>query len=282
MNLGIITNPSAAQVQVVQSAEAEDLQSLVNAALLATAGIVTSITLAGGGDGHTFVVQIESAPAPDVIGGVPTLSGATQVRCYLAGTGSDLALAKASAGVPAPIPPDPPDPAIPFVLAGEEVAGSSKGTRLMGMSVFLASAIADSFNKPIAAVNVSGALAPGANILTLAALAGVGFSLPAPQVLRYDRGINIEALLDASVTVQLDAAGAFTVEIVRDPLGTPVVIATVPGSVDVAGGSENVSLTWFATLTTTALSAILDRVGIRVTAPGAGTVTGGNFRVAAR
>jgi hypothetical protein len=120
---GTITDPATATVQFVESAQADDLESRVNAKLAELfaadpARAVSGITLAGGGDGHTFVVEIESALASAVDGGI-TASGA-RVRCYLASENEALAVVRSV------IP-------ITDVIVDEQVAGAAKGTRFMGI-----------------------------------------------------------------------------------------------------------------------------------------------------
>jgi hypothetical protein len=120
---GTITNPATAAVVFVESALPDDLENLVNIELAnifaaSPARAVSGISLAGGGDGHTFVVEIESARATAVDGGI-TASGA-RVRCYMAAENEALAIARSS------IP-------ISDVIVDEQVAGAAKGTRFMGI-----------------------------------------------------------------------------------------------------------------------------------------------------
>ncbi len=65
---GTIASGTARQQKFIESAEPLDLQTRVNDYLGSILGgdpvkAVASMTLAGGGDGHTFVVFIESANA---------------------------------------------------------------------------------------------------------------------------------------------------------------------------------------------------------------------------
>lgn len=304
MNYGIITNPSAAQVQVVQSADPTDLQNLVNAALLAINGllsVITNITLAGGGDGHTFVVLIESALFADAQGGLAaTIFGApgAQVRCYLAGTGEDLEVARTAAGTPPPIPAVPPliPFPIPYVLSDEQVAGSSKGTRFMGMTVFAASSLPIPLGAPIAQTSLlNAALVTGAggNPLDIAFVPvppSNGFSvIGAGAILRYDGGLAIEALVDVSVVVTVTAATTFpvavTVSLLQDPGGTPVSLAQESIQIfSLADNIEAVSFPSLALLLPPGVSLANAQLGVRVTSLDA-TFEGsavGFLRVAAR
>jgi len=123
-NFGSITNPASVAVKFVESAQADDLQARVNAVLAdifaaSPVRVVTDITLAGAGDGHTFVVLIESALASAVNGGLP---GPASVQCYLASENEALAIARGQQPLSGP-------------LADEQLVGSAKGTRFMGLSV---------------------------------------------------------------------------------------------------------------------------------------------------
>ncbi len=290
MNFGTITDSAAAAPLFIQSAEPQDLQARVNAAINAITGTIASISLAGAGDGHTFVVLIESAPATDVEGGLPGGSDSTQVIFYEAGSGEELAVAKEAAGVPAPfVNPSPPPDTVAYALRGEEIAGSSKGTRFMGMSVFGLSSIPSNVNSSFAAGELSGTLAAAtANILDMAALfSNNKFSLLTAQQLQYDGGVSLLAAIDASVTVELSAADAFPatviVDVVYDPLGTPQVIAQIAAQIEAAGEDENIALPTLAAIFPTSIAVaptFLDRIGFRVTTPagGVGTATG-LFRV---
>lgn len=123
---GAVTVPETASVVFVESAQADDLAARVNAAILAIfadedAQFITSITLAGGGDGHTFVVAIEHAPEDEVAGG---LASPVTVVCYLASENEALTVARAAVAAGALIP-----------IIDEQIAGAAKGTRFMGMMV---------------------------------------------------------------------------------------------------------------------------------------------------
>lgn len=123
---GTIASSAARTQKYFQSSSPDDLQTAINAYLIALLGpspaqAVSSITLAGAGDGHTFVVLIESAAATDVNGGF--VNCATQF--YIAADAEELAVARSA--VSAGIATNP--------LADEQLAGSSKGTQFMGMVV---------------------------------------------------------------------------------------------------------------------------------------------------
>ena len=113
----------------VQSSDPVDLAARINAQLaaifaLGTAQAIASISLAGAGDGDTFVVEITHAAAASVNGGIIT---AALGACYAAGDAESLAVARAAvdAEIGAPIP----------AIADEQLAGASKGTRFMGLVV---------------------------------------------------------------------------------------------------------------------------------------------------
>ncbi len=119
----------------VQAATAPEMQSLMTAALAAIAtageGNVIGITLAGAGDGHTFVTNIQ-------VSGNSQFYEADSLRigCYLAGTGEDLAVARAPV-LAAMLAEAPPFQGAVQDLIDEMVVGSSKGTQFMGMIVTL-------------------------------------------------------------------------------------------------------------------------------------------------
>jgi hypothetical protein len=300
MNFGIITPPSAAQTQIVQSADPTDLQNLVNAAIGTidrVTNAITSITLAGAGDGHTFVVLIESAPLANVTGGISGSGVApplliSQVRCYLASTAEELETAKTAAGAPAALPLPPLDVPFPYSVLDEQVAGSSKGTRFMGMTVFALSLIPVPVNSPAAQVQLSGVLGGGADPVVMAIQIQKGFSLPvvipADTVLQYDGNAAIETLVDVSVVVQLTAAPVYpagvTVEVLQDPAGAGTILASQSFQIFSATDNEEAAaMPTLCTLGPVALVPGTAQIGIKVTtiAPVTGTVTG-LLRVAAR
>jgi hypothetical protein len=299
MNFGTVTPPSAAQTQIVQSADPIDLQNLVNAAIGTIdngLSAITSITLAGAGDGHTFVVLIESALLANVNGGIPGSNISppllfSQVRCYLASTAEELETAKTAAGAPAAFPV-PPNPSIPYSVLDEQVAGSSKGTRFMGMTVFTLSGIAVPSNSPFAQVQLAGVLDGGPDPLVMAIQVQKGFSLPvvipANTVLRYDGSAAIEALVDVSLVVQLTAAPAYpagvTVEVLQDPAGVGTILALQEFQIFSATDNEEaMAMPTITLLVPVAISPGGALLGVRVTtiAPVTGSVTG-LLRVAAR
>lgn len=275
---GTIGTPANATSVFVEAADPAILQNLVNAALRSVDGtesVVTSLTLAGGGDGHPFSVLIESALSGDVQGGlVGTIAGelGTTVRCYLGSDPEALAASKSAAGIPAPVGP------APYSLIDEQLAGGAKGQRFMGMSVFESSAIPSGTNSPFAlAIDSSTqSLGAGSTILVFAGLSNANqFDLPATQTVRYIGTNAIQALIEASVTVGVGAGGAFTVDIVSDPLGTPSVIATMKGQV-AAGEFDNVSVLGFTVFEPPSVAPTL--VGIRVTSA-AGSVLYVSLRI---
>jgi len=119
----------------VQAATAPEMQALMTAALaaiaLAAEGNVIGITLAGAGDGHTFVTEIEISSNSIVYE-----ADRLRVGCYLAGTGEDLAVARAPV-LAALLTEAPPFQGAELNLLDEMVVGSAKGTQFMGMIVGL-------------------------------------------------------------------------------------------------------------------------------------------------
>src|SRR6185295_16034047 len=168
----------------------ETLQNLVNEVLLnvdGTTTFITSITLAGAGDGHTFVVIIETAAGTDVeFGGLFGTAGglqATQVRCYMGGSPEAFLAAKTAAGEPAPFA------SVPFGIVDEQLAGGAKGQVFMGMTVFSSNAQGVGLSEPRARgiISVNQAIAGGTTILTFDSIANAnGFALAdAGQTLQY-------------------------------------------------------------------------------------------------
>lgn len=106
---------------VVESADADDLARRVNAAIASLPGTYTviALTLAGAGDGHTFTVTIEAGLIADVTDG--GFSSPPTVLCYLAADAEALERVQR-------LPPS-------GTLVDTQIAGSSKGTRFMGMVV---------------------------------------------------------------------------------------------------------------------------------------------------
>lgn len=263
----------------VEAADPETLQSLVNAALTNIDGetsTIASITLSGGGDGHPFMVVIESALSGGVTGGLAgTIGGAlgTAVRCWLGSDPEALLVAKAAAGTP------PPAGGIAaYQIQDEQVAGAAKGQRFMGMTIFTVSSVPLGVNAPFVEARITStqALGAGETILAFSGLANSNqFDLPAAQTVRYIGASAIGAIVQASVTVGLTAAGDFTAEVVTDPLGTPSVVGTVTGHV-AAGEFDNVSILGIVTLEPPAIQTTL--LGIRITSA-AGSVLSATLMV---
>jgi hypothetical protein len=138
-NFGIITTGAQVFSRVAESADPVDLALRVNAALdelaLITVEVapdifqplfVSNMELAGGGDGHTFVVSITAAP---FVGGGPggLLPGEIRAACFLASEAEAIVLARAAAIAAMPAPP--------VTIIDELLAGASKGTRFMGLFI---------------------------------------------------------------------------------------------------------------------------------------------------
>ncbi len=117
----------------IQAAEPDELASRLNAVLQDTLGgnVVLSLELAGGGDGHTFVVGVERSTTPGL--GTP-LDDDNLIGCYLAASESELAVAK-DACVAAMLALTPPVEGQTLEVVDDQLAGAAKGTRFMGMIV---------------------------------------------------------------------------------------------------------------------------------------------------
>ena len=119
----------------VQAATAPELQALMTAALAQIAsdddGNVIGVNLAGAGDGHTFVAEINVSSDP--LGTGYEASG-MRAGCYLAGTAEELAVARIPvlAAMAAETPPSEGDE---LTFLDEMVVGAAKGTQFMGMII---------------------------------------------------------------------------------------------------------------------------------------------------
>jgi len=275
---------SAFTTLMVQSSDPANLQALIEAALLANAGstipnnqVIIGIKLAAAGDGHTFVCLIDIADSGDVVDGNP-LDGTNVVggvpvalsafRCYTGGDAQELLRAKSAI-----VPP----PAIaafsttfPFLVADEQLEGGSKGTRFMGLVVYSSTLTANGNDqsRAIADTTTSTALVAATPLIaTFTALTARNFSLTGGgQAITY---IGLQAqlfALHASVTVEETPAGpnTVTVDIVSDPLGTPVPIGQTIVRILDATEQENISVNAFAELS--AQIAVSKSVGLRITA----------------
>jgi len=289
---GTISDPATASVVFVESAEADDLEDLVNAELAAIfaaspARAVSGMSLAGGGDGHTFVVEIESAQASAVVGGI-TASGA-RVRCYLAGENEALAIVRAA------IP-------ITDVIVDEQVAGAAKGTRFMGL-VLLGGGVVPPLGPTgptgttgttgttgaTGSAGVSGtfggffALMPGDNAATVAAGAAVEFPQDGAAGVGVTRSTATQFVLadigtyEVSWQVSVDEAGQLALDV--DAGGGPLIVAN-----SVAGRATGTSqIMNHVLLTTTVVNSVL-RVINPAGNPAALTITpsaGGTHAVSA-
>jgi hypothetical protein len=112
----------------IQGAEASLFATPLNA-LLNTIGVdpVISLSLSGGGDGHTFVLAVDQSSAP--AGGGFSLDEDYIVVFYLASSADQLVVARAAAIVAAGVGPTDSQ-------VDHQIAGSAKGTRFLGMIVF--------------------------------------------------------------------------------------------------------------------------------------------------
>jgi hypothetical protein len=271
-SFGSIGDPSLASTVFVKAADPGILQDLVNAEIGKVGGssVITAITLAGSGDGHTFVAIIETAPSASTTGGLVGGAGAA-VTCYMGSSPEELARSKSAAGVPAPFSN------VPYALVDEQLAGGAKGQVFMGLSLFSLSSVPGAANSPRVRglITVTKVLAGGNNVLSFDSLDGANqFTLPAPQTIRYTGKQAIVAQLDASVTVEQTGAGDVTVQIVEDPNGAATVLASTLTHV-AAGEFDNVSVFGFDGLE----PSVPTELGLRVVAAGAGEVTSATLRI---
>jgi hypothetical protein len=116
--------------QFIQTAEAPEMASRLNSILTVDEDEIVSLALAGGGDGHTFVVSVETAD-----GEAGALTGELNlIGCYLGASQEELAVAKA-AMMTAMSATTPPNPGDTLSIIDEQLAGAAKGTRFMGLLV---------------------------------------------------------------------------------------------------------------------------------------------------
>jgi len=288
-----VTTTTNLNAQFFESADPTDLQNQINAYIASldiSTVAISAIVLSGGGDGHAFQVEVQTAPfasgAGSAVGsgGLPSGAGGgiqgTVVRCFLASSPEELVPARIAAGVPATIVVGP--STVSYGLRDEQMAGASKGQRFMGLSVYVINSVPGqgASLSPYALVVGTGlplVLAAGDTLVTFVDDQLYRFSLPATTRLLYLGGENLIYKMEASITVGLTAGGSVTVDIVSDPSGAPSVIGTTTTTV-AAGEFDNVSVLGITAVLPTAISTTGDRFGVRVTAPGAGSVISASFR----
>jgi hypothetical protein len=126
MKYGSVTVSSAASLitRIVESSLPDDLTARVNDAIAALPSgyVVVGLTLAGGGQGPSFVVEIDAGLLADTTGGFQ--SAPPVVTCFLASESEALLIARLTAS-----------PAVSDVFSDTQIAGSSSGTEFMGMVV---------------------------------------------------------------------------------------------------------------------------------------------------
>lgn len=213
-----------AQQLRIQSADPTDMQTRLNAALtaLAIGSVITAIDLVGAGDGATFLATVTYTPATDPANAPAGIvkGGATsvQVRCWVAGDGTQFGVQRALAltGVTA-------------VISDEITAGASQGTRLMGLAVITSETGFLGTNGGIEAVAMGTALAAGSNLVIGAVAAGMTltsttllFDMPAVGRLRYR--CNVQGIFLVIAEISLVQVVSFTghLDIVKDPAGAPI------------------------------------------------------------
>ena len=130
---GVVSPTANVAVTYVQSADPADLQLRTQKAIDAIAKLpddqrISNITLAGGGDGHTFVALIDFAPKADFESGDAPLNPAnTKVIAYMASNQAALPGARERA---LKATPD-----AGMAVFNELLEGASQGTRFMGMII---------------------------------------------------------------------------------------------------------------------------------------------------
>jgi len=130
---GVVSPTANVAVTYVQSADPVDLQLRTQKAIEAIAKLpddqrISNITLAGGGDGHTFVALIDFAPEADFESGDAPLNPAnTKVIAYMASNQAALPAARERA---LKATPD-----AGMAVFNELLEGASQGTRFMGMII---------------------------------------------------------------------------------------------------------------------------------------------------
>jgi len=112
----------------IQTADAVEMAARLNAILQADT-LVASLALAGAGDGHTFVVSVETTETA-----TGPLGDDSVIGCYLGASEQALGVAK-QAMVTELLALTPPSPGQVLSIIDEQIAGSAKGTVFMGMLV---------------------------------------------------------------------------------------------------------------------------------------------------
>jgi hypothetical protein len=277
---GQILNPAAAVVDFVQSADPADLEARANALIASIAAqqplrLITNITLAGAGDGHTFVLLVEHVaqgtdPNFNLTGG--TFPAATTVRCYMASQQDALEAVRAAVS------------AAGQTIADEQLAGADQGTRFMGCLVLQTPPFQPVAACPaglIGAVDMNFSLdGSGTTILTDPAIvlasapaAPLFFDSPSPGVLRYTGPLFADIMLDAHVSLELTDPGTATIAIVQDPLGVPSLVGFG------AQGTDAPSISDHAFARAVVPGSAFARFGIRIqAAPSGGTVRSAHLR----
>ncbi len=275
-------------VLFIESADPVDLQDKVNAAIGALdteTSVLTNITLAGAGDGHTFVVLVEVSdpslttsglPAGTQLGTVPT-----QVRCDLGGSDEELVKARLGVGVPPPVVAGEPPLTIPYALVDEQVSGGAKGQRFMGMEIYTIVSVPQGIAlrpRVLGIGTVNQALGAGQTVLTFASIDDESkFDLISPQEIGYLGNQSLVVLVEASVSVTQNGAGDFSVAIVKDPLGAADVVASMTSHTG-AGETDSVAVFGYSDVFPPLLADT--RFGLLVTST-AGVSAGAQLRITA-
>jgi hypothetical protein len=226
---GTVLDATNLKTVYLESSDPLDLETKVNLAIqtigaMDTPQLIADVTLAGAGDGFSFIVCIEYAPLTAMDGGL--LAVGTFVFMYLAATAQELAV-KRAALFPAPLTDS---------VVDSQLAGSSQGTRFMGMVVTgLQSGIDannaqglmgfDSETDTLSIAN-TGVLVPLLSAGMVLQTGADRFDRPAAGVLRYIGSGTILAHVHAVVSCCMPAAvaalHAMRMGIVKAPAGTPV------------------------------------------------------------
>lgn len=267
---------SAISTMIVQSADPADLARRVNAfiaSLNAQTTAITGLTLAGAGDGYTFVVLIDTALIANVQSGTPLLaSPASEVRCYAGGDAQELLVARSAVVVP------PPVSNIALLLVDDQIAGAAKGTRFMGMGVYSASPQSPAAAFAQAVLTASQAITSGTPLTFASLFAGNLFAIAdAGASLQYTGAVTASELFNASLSVTNGATPqTIIVSLVKDPTGTPVPFAAI--LVDLAASvTENINLNGLRNILPT--PAAETKTGIILTTTQAATLQAGELTV---
>lgn len=216
-------------VSFEQSADAVDMLARITRRIaqqvLAGLPCLASCELGGAGDGHTFVARLGFMPA-DTVGALIDVS----VRTYLAADAENLAIARAAALASI----GPPSAS----KADELIAGSSKGTRFMGLVLYGTPVVTPDPPGPVVPpvpLGLAGAFGilggtPDVNSTGATAVTGDVGVWPAASIIGFPPGTLTGAQHAGDLAAQLaqsDLTVAYLNAAARGP-ATPIVADTLP------------------------------------------------------